>query len=133
MRTMTLQMRMLPHQSVIELRSRYLGERCAARPNRKGFGYGSYLGVSWHIKKSGPYEYALLHINSIDNFTPLTTLVEGRNTLLWHFIRTSSMSSKEKYTVILPTYNERRNLPIIIWLLERTFTAQSVNPLKHYH
>ena len=44
------------------------------------------------------------------------------------------MSSKEKYTVILPTYNERRNLPIICWLLERTFTAQFVTlcipPLK---
>ena len=34
------------------------------------------------------------------------------------------MSLGEKYTVILPTYNERRNLPIIIWLLARTFTAQ---------
>ncbi len=40
------------------------------------------------------------------------------------------MSSKEKYTVILPTYNERRNLPIICWLLERTFTAQSVISLN---
>lgn len=37
------------------------------------------------------------------------------------------MSSKEKYTVILPTYNERRNLPIIIWLLERTFTAHNLD------
>ncbi len=27
-----------------------------------------------------------------------------------------------KYSVILPTYNERRNLPIITWLLNRTFT-----------
>ncbi|KAK0513230.1 hypothetical protein JMJ35_004216 [Cladonia borealis] len=37
------------------------------------------------------------------------------------------MSSKEKYTVILPTYNERRNLPIICWLLERTFTAHNLD------
>lgn len=29
--------------------------------------------------------------------------------------------TKNKYSVILPTYNERRNLPIICWLLERTF------------
>ena len=28
---------------------------------------------------------------------------------------------QNKYSVILPTYNERRNLPIICWLLERTF------------
>lgn len=51
------------------------------------------------------------------------------------------MASKDKYTVILrlyalptssrlnlhscvATYNERRNLPIITWLLHRTFTAK---------
>lgn len=32
------------------------------------------------------------------------------------------MATKNKYSVILPTYNERRNLPIITWLLHRTFT-----------
>jgi len=26
-----------------------------------------------------------------------------------------------KYSVILPTYNERKNLPIIIWLLAKVF------------
>jgi hypothetical protein len=31
-------------------------------------------------------------------------------------------SSENKYSVILPTYNERRNLPIVAWLLNRTFT-----------
>lgn len=30
-------------------------------------------------------------------------------------------TSGDKYSVILPTYNERRNLPIISWLLEKTF------------
>lgn len=33
----------------------------------------------------------------------------------------------DKYSVILPTYNERRNLPIITWLLNRTFTDASVS------
>lgn len=33
-----------------------------------------------------------------------------------------SASSGNKYSIILPTYNERRNLPIITWLLNRTFT-----------
>ena len=33
-------------------------------------------------------------------------------------------ASKDKYSVLLPTYNERRNLPIITWLLNRTFTEQ---------
>ncbi|KAI4136066.1 MAG: hypothetical protein LQ347_000116 [Umbilicaria vellea] len=37
------------------------------------------------------------------------------------------MASKDKYTVILPTYNERRNLPIITWLLHRTFTANELD------
>jgi dolichol-phosphate mannosyltransferase len=26
-----------------------------------------------------------------------------------------------KYSVLLPTYNERENLPIIIWLLVKSF------------
>ncbi|KAJ3499979.1 hypothetical protein NMY22_g19420 [Coprinellus aureogranulatus] len=26
-----------------------------------------------------------------------------------------------KYSVILPTYNERKNLPVIVWLLAKTF------------
>lgn len=37
--------------------------------------------------------------------------------------------SQNKYSVILPTYNERKNLPIVAWLLNRTFTEQSVFPL----
>jgi dolichol-phosphate mannosyltransferase len=32
--------------------------------------------------------------------------------------------SKDKYSVILPTYNERKNLPIIVWLLNDTFTKK---------
>ena len=31
---------------------------------------------------------------------------------------------RDKYSVILPTYNERKNLPIITWLLNRTFEAE---------
>lgn len=31
---------------------------------------------------------------------------------------------KDKYSVLLPTYNERRNLPIITWLLNKTFTEE---------
>jgi hypothetical protein len=36
--------------------------------------------------------------------------------------------SKDKYSVLLPTYNERRNLPIITWLLNKTFTEKYVFP-----
>lgn len=35
------------------------------------------------------------------------------------------MASKaNKYSVILPTYNERKNLPIMTWLLNRMFTEK---------
>ncbi|KAM0330199.1 hypothetical protein ACHAQA_004373 [Verticillium albo-atrum] len=36
-------------------------------------------------------------------------------------------ASANKYSVILPTYNERRNLPIITWLLNRTFTESNLD------
>ena len=35
-------------------------------------------------------------------------------------------SDGHKYSVILPTYNERSNLPIIVWLLAKTFREQYV-------
>ncbi|KAK7753705.1 dolichol-P-mannose synthesis [Diatrype stigma] len=34
---------------------------------------------------------------------------------------------KNKYSVILPTFNERRNLPIVTWLLNRTFTDNNLD------
>ena len=34
------------------------------------------------------------------------------------------VATKNKYSVILPTYNERKNLPIIVWLIQRTFTEK---------
>ena len=39
---------------------------------------------------------------------------------------TPSQPVADKYSVILPTYNERRNLPIIVWLLARTFEEECV-------
>lgn len=33
----------------------------------------------------------------------------------------------DKYSVILPTYNERNNLPIITWLLARTFEENGID------
>ena len=32
--------------------------------------------------------------------------------------------NKSKYSVLLPTYNEKDNLPLIIWLLVKTFTEK---------
>ncbi|CEG41515.1 dolichol-phosphate mannosyltransferase [Plasmopara halstedii] len=32
-----------------------------------------------------------------------------------------NMVTQHKYSVLLPTYNERENLPLIVWLLDKTF------------
>nr|SVE73748.1 EOG090X0B9X [Daphnia atkinsoni] len=32
------------------------------------------------------------------------------------------MEGRDKYSVLLPTYNEKENLPIIVWLLVKAFT-----------
>ncbi|EER26497.1 dolichol-P-mannose synthesis [Coccidioides posadasii str. Silveira] len=37
------------------------------------------------------------------------------------------MAPPNKYSVILPTYNERKNLPIICWLIEKTFRENNLN------
>ncbi|KAJ5591173.1 Dolichol-phosphate mannosyltransferase subunit 1 [Penicillium hetheringtonii] len=37
------------------------------------------------------------------------------------------VATKNKYSVILPTYNERKNLPIIVWLIQRTFTENNLD------
>lgn len=36
-------------------------------------------------------------------------------------------SSADKYSVLLPTYNERENLPIIVYLLAKTFKQHDIN------
>jgi dolichol-phosphate mannosyltransferase len=36
-------------------------------------------------------------------------------------------TSADKYSILLPTYNERRNLPVITWLLNRTFTQHNLD------
>lgn len=41
------------------------------------------------------------------------------------------MAVRNKYSVLLPTYNERRNLPIIVWLLEQTFKAKYAETLQY--
>ena len=34
---------------------------------------------------------------------------------------------RSKYSVLLPTYNERENLPIITWLLVKTFEENGLD------
>lgn len=35
--------------------------------------------------------------------------------------------SKNKYSVILPTYNEKNNLPLIVYMLDKTFSKQLID------
>ncbi|KAF2499987.1 dolichol-phosphate mannosyltransferase [Lophium mytilinum] len=41
--------------------------------------------------------------------------------------KSKTTPKKNKYSILLPTYNERRNLPIITWLLNRTFTENNID------
>nr|XP_021490524.1 dolichol-phosphate mannosyltransferase subunit 1-like [Meriones unguiculatus] len=36
-------------------------------------------------------------------------------------------SRQDKYSVLLPTYNERENLPLIVWLLVKSFSESAIN------
>jgi len=36
-----------------------------------------------------------------------------------------SSKSKDKFSVLLPTYNERQNLPLITWLLVKEFESNN--------
>ncbi|KAG0092623.1 dolichol-P-mannose synthesis [Podila epicladia] len=47
------------------------------------------------------------------------------NTINSH--RSSNMSGPHKYSVLLPTYNERENLPVIVWLLTKTFQENNID------
>ncbi len=41
------------------------------------------------------------------------------------------MATSNKYSVLLPTYNERENLPLIVWLLVKYFNERySLEPLS---
>lgn len=37
------------------------------------------------------------------------------------------MGSSDKYSIILPTYNEKRNLPILVYLIAKTFKAEKLD------
>lgn len=40
-------------------------------------------------------------------------------------------SDTHKYSVILPTYNERKNLPVIVWLLAKMFNEKYAATCNH--
>lgn len=86
-----------------------------------GIGHAIHL-VESHIRSitllfSQDVQSVAAHLQQRDRVQPLqmsATLEKAR--------------TQEKYSVLLPTYNERRNLPIVTWLLHKTFTEQSDSP-----
>ncbi|KAG8850153.1 dolichol-P-mannose synthesis [Tulasnella sp. 330] len=41
--------------------------------------------------------------------------------------KSTAQPGGSRYSVILPTYNERKNLPIIVWLIAKTFTEHTLD------
>jgi hypothetical protein len=71
------------------------------------------------------YIISRLGMSYARNVTPAFKFVT-RHTYMNPFERTMSANTP-KYSVILPTYNERKNLPVIVWLLAKTFDEQYVH------
>lgn len=49
--------------------------------------------------------------------------VSSQTLLISSFWPSCDWTATDKYSVILPTYNERKNLPVIVWLLAKTFES----------
>ncbi|WEW55089.1 dolichol-P-mannose synthesis [Emydomyces testavorans] len=63
-------------------------------------------------------------------YRPSLEVLHQNSVLEIHEARQSKalkMAPTDKYSVILPTYNERKNLPIICWLIEKTFRENDLN------
>lgn len=54
-----------------------------------------------------------------------STMSQRKSTLRSSVAAESKPSSK--YSILLPTYNERENLPIIIWLLDKYLSARAID------
>jgi hypothetical protein len=74
------------------------------------------------------YRDTSIYIRSFEPPTNNGTLLKTEITPI---NQTIAMAVRNKYSVLLPTYNERRNLPIIVWLLEQTFKAEYAETPQH--
>jgi cellulose synthase/poly-beta-1,6-N-acetylglucosamine synthase-like glycosyltransferase len=57
------------------------------------------------------------HISVKDSFTRPSSEANSKELFQPEAVFGARMGEKNKYSILLPTYNERENLPIIIWLL----------------
>ncbi|KAI1305145.1 dolichol-P-mannose synthesis [Mortierella claussenii] len=66
-----------------------------------------------------------------DNTTNTTPLLSSHQPTLLpyhHHSHSNNMTGQHhKYSVLLPTYNERDNLPVIVWLLTKTFQENDID------
>ena len=65
----------------------------------------------------------------IDNLSPVRSTTQRTeladiilNSSRLRFLCYQDMTAN-KYSIVIPTYNERKNLPILCWLIEKTFRA----------
>ena len=74
-------------------------------------------------------EHTIIEMRSVtaasSKFLTFTLIDPSRNPKQMHTSTDLDVGS-DKYSVILPTYNERKNLPILTWLLAKTFETACV-------
>lgn len=87
----------------------------ASRPGRIDVDYDRHNCAMWHADQGSSPTSA--------QFNPIAVASEfiDRN-LEGHFA--SMGASKDMYSVILPTYNERQNLPVLVQMLYDVFTTE---------
>jgi hypothetical protein len=91
--------RILPYRSIVFKRSLRRSLRTTLNSTSTGFNFS--LSFPTILQIHGPW---LLSLTDIQHY--------------------SIMDAKHKYSVILPTYNERRNLPIAVFLIHDSFTKK---------
>lgn len=87
------------------------------------------LGVASWVAAASP-DLASTILACYLSFKVPFVLNEQQTNFTWSFNLSLSfpplitMDAKNKYSVILPTYNERRNLPVIVSLINDSFTKK---------
>nr|CAB3239834.1 dolichol-phosphate mannosyltransferase subunit 1 [Phallusia mammillata] len=85
------------------------------------------------LDKQPPTDISSLMVESHEAFPPMLAN-ESKQTAqpppmkVVSFVEYLNMpKTEDKYSVLLPTYNERENLPIIVWLIVKYFSESNLN------
>ena len=74
------------------------------------------------LKKLHSLSFLFAYVNkfeSLEEFNKASVISVSNK-----FLSANKMGTNDKYSVLLPTYNEKDNLPIIVWLLIKSFTER---------